>query len=161
MAVHEPEPAGDAPATRPSLTMAALTRLARRLTGWQGACCWWPGSRCSWPQTLCRQSRAHRPRRSPERRSGDCTWPSRRGLLAKLVADAAPHDLRGTAFGFFNLATGAALLLASLIAGSLWDAFGAEATFAAGACFAALAAAGVLFCRPTVRMPQPQKEGCP
>ena len=83
------------------------------------------------------------------------------GLLAKLVADAAPQDLRGTAFGFFNLATGVALLLASLIAGSLWDAFGAEATFAAGAGFAVLAAAGVLFYRPIVRMPQPQKESCP
>ncbi len=67
------------------------------------------------------------------------------GLLSKLVADAALPDLRGTAFGCFNLVSGLMLLLASLIAGLLWDAFGAQATFAAGAAFAALAAAGVIF----------------
>ena len=65
------------------------------------------------------------------------------GLLSKLVADTAPADLRGTAFGLFNLVSGGALLLANLIAGSLWSAFGATATFAAGAAFAAVAAIGV------------------
>lgn len=65
------------------------------------------------------------------------------GLLAKLVADAAPAALRGTAFGIFNLVSGAALLLASVMAGILWDRFGVQATFIAGACFAALAAAGI------------------
>jgi MFS family permease len=65
------------------------------------------------------------------------------GLLAKLVADAAPAELRGTAFGIFNLVSGAALLLASVMAGILWDRFGVQATFIAGACFAALAAAGI------------------
>jgi MFS family permease len=65
------------------------------------------------------------------------------GLLAKLVADAAPADLRGTAFGLFNLVSGGALLLANLIAGGLWSAYGAAATFAAGAAFAAVAAIGV------------------
>jgi MFS family permease len=65
------------------------------------------------------------------------------GLLAKLVADAAPADLRGTAFGLFNLLSGGALLLANLIAGALWSAFGATATFGAGAVFAAVAAVGV------------------
>ena len=65
------------------------------------------------------------------------------GLLAKLVADTAPADLRGTAFGLFNLVSGGALLLANLIAGALWSAFGATATFAAGAAFAAVAAIGV------------------
>jgi MFS family permease len=65
------------------------------------------------------------------------------GLLAKLVADAAPADLRGTAFGLFNLVSGGALLLANLIAGGLWSAHGAAATFAAGAAFAAVAAIGV------------------
>jgi len=69
------------------------------------------------------------------------------GLFAKLVADTAPADLRGTAFGIFNLVTGVALLLASLIAGSLWDVFGAPATFLAGACFAGLAASGLLLFR--------------
>ena len=61
------------------------------------------------------------------------------GLLATLVAQAAPPDLRGTAFGFFNLMSGLALLLASGVAGWLWDAQGAGATFAAGAVLAALA----------------------
>jgi MFS family permease len=66
------------------------------------------------------------------------------GLFAKLVADVAPADLRGTAFGLFNLVAGGALLLASVLAGALWSAFGAPATFLTGAAFAALAALGVL-----------------
>ena len=66
------------------------------------------------------------------------------GLLAALVADTAPERLRGTAFGMFNLLTGAALLLASIIAGRLWDAVGARGTFLAGGTFAALALAGLL-----------------
>ena len=61
------------------------------------------------------------------------------GLLAKLVADHAPSDLRGSAFGVFNLVTGLALLFASVIAGLLWDRIGSDATFLAGAGFAALA----------------------
>jgi len=60
------------------------------------------------------------------------------GLLSALVADTAPSDLRGTAFGLFNLVTGGALLVASLLAGWLWHAFGPQATFAAGAAFSAL-----------------------
>jgi MFS family permease len=72
------------------------------------------------------------------------------GLLSKLVADTAPASLRGTAFGFFNLVSGGALLLASVIAGSLWSAFGAPATFFAGAVFAAFAVMGLLFYRPDV-----------
>lgn len=59
------------------------------------------------------------------------------GLLSALVADTAPCDLRGTAFGIFNLVTGGALLVASLLAGWLWHAFGSQATFAAGAAFSA------------------------
>lgn len=66
------------------------------------------------------------------------------GLLAKLVADTAPAGLRGTAFGIFNLISGGALLLASVIAGVLWSVIGAPATFLAGAAFAALAALGLL-----------------
>lgn len=61
------------------------------------------------------------------------------GLLAKLVADHAPAHLRGSAFGMFNLASAIALLLASAIAGLLWDGYGADATFFAGAGFAAVA----------------------
>jgi MFS family permease len=73
------------------------------------------------------------------------------GLLSKLVADTAPADLRGTAFGMFNLVSGVALFLASFIAGSLWTAFGASATFIAGASFAILAAMGLLLYRPKTR----------
>jgi MFS family permease len=66
------------------------------------------------------------------------------GLLATLVADSAPPELRGTAFGIFNLVTGAALLAASVIAGVLWDAFGAQWTFLAGAAFALLTIVGLI-----------------
>jgi MFS family permease len=66
------------------------------------------------------------------------------GLLAALVADAAPPELRGTAFGMFNLLTGIALLAASVIAGALWDALGPQGTFIAGAAFTLLALAGLL-----------------
>jgi MFS family permease len=61
------------------------------------------------------------------------------GLMAKLVADAAPARVRGSAFGLFNLASGVALLLASVLAGLLWDRAGPSATFLAGGGFAALA----------------------
>lgn len=74
------------------------------------------------------------------------------GLLSKLVADTAPTELRGTAFGIFNLISGGALLLASVIAGSLWSVFGASATFIAGASFATLAAIGLLLYRPNARV---------
>jgi MFS family permease len=71
------------------------------------------------------------------------------GLLSKLVADAAPEELRGTAFGLFHLASGLAMLMASIIAGSLWNVFGPSATFSAGAAFAVIAAVGLLLYRPT------------
>lgn len=67
------------------------------------------------------------------------------GLLAKLIADHAPKTLRGSAFGLFNLVTGVMLLAASVIAGLLWDRYGPEATFLAGAGFAAIAAIMVGF----------------
>lgn len=66
------------------------------------------------------------------------------GLLATMVADAAPAHLRGTAFGVFSLACGIAMLAASVLAGFLWDAAGASITFYAGAGFA-LVAAGMLW----------------
>ncbi|EMH0752150.1 TPA: MFS transporter [Klebsiella quasipneumoniae subsp. similipneumoniae] len=55
------------------------------------------------------------------------------GLLAAMVAHTAPQELRGTAFGMFNLMSGLALLLASTCAGVLWETFGAASTFYAGA----------------------------
>lgn len=66
------------------------------------------------------------------------------GLLAAAVADAAPEELRGTAFGVFNLAAGVALLAASGLAGVLWSAWGDDATFLTGAAFSALAALALL-----------------
>ncbi len=63
------------------------------------------------------------------------------GLLATMVARAAPPDLRGTAFGFFNLVSGLAILVASAVAGLVWDRLGARSTFYAGAIFCGLALA--------------------
>jgi len=65
------------------------------------------------------------------------------GLLATMVADTAPADLRGTAYGFFNLASGLSMLIASVLAGFLWDQFGASFTFYAGAMFCGMAVMGL------------------
>ncbi|ACL66855.1 major facilitator superfamily MFS_1 [Anaeromyxobacter dehalogenans 2CP-1] len=65
------------------------------------------------------------------------------GLFATLVADTAPPDLRGTAFGVFNLLAGIATLVASVVAGLLWERLGAPFTFRAGAVFCLLALAGL------------------
>jgi MFS family permease len=66
------------------------------------------------------------------------------GLLSKQVAETCPATLLGTGFGVFHLASGGALLLASVIAGSLWSSLGPSATFLAGAAFTATAAIGLL-----------------
>jgi len=76
------------------------------------------------------------------------------GLLATMVADTAPADLRGTAFGFFNLVSGIAMLLASVLAGLLWDTWGAKATFLAGAGFCAIALLVILVGRPPKPAPR-------
>lgn len=65
------------------------------------------------------------------------------GLLAAMVADHAPEDLRGTAYGFFNLACGVAMLAASVVAGLLWDRLGASFTFYAGAVFCTVTIVGL------------------
>lgn len=77
------------------------------------------------------------------------------GLLATMVADTAPVDLRGTAFGLFNLVNGTAMLIASAVAGLLWDRFGASVTFYAGAALAALALMGLIL---NVRRPRRHSE---
>lgn len=64
------------------------------------------------------------------------------GLFSALVADTSAVEVRGTAFGVYGLVTGVAVLLASVLAGGLWDRLGAPATFLAGALFAVLALAG-------------------
>ncbi len=69
------------------------------------------------------------------------------GLFAALIADVAPVEQRGTAFGFFNLVAGSTMFLASVIAGILWDRIGASGTFAAGGGFAALALFSLLAVR--------------
>ena len=66
------------------------------------------------------------------------------GLLSAMVADASPPDLRGTGFGLFNLVSGAAMLLASAMAGALWDAYGAALTFIVGGAFALLSLTALL-----------------
>ncbi len=66
------------------------------------------------------------------------------GLISALVADAVPPEVRGTAFGVFGLVSGMALLLASLLAGWLWQNLGAPATFWGGAVIASVALCGFL-----------------
>ncbi|KAB0612733.1 MFS transporter [Castellaniella defragrans] len=65
------------------------------------------------------------------------------GILAAMVADTTPAGLKGTAFGIFNLASGICMLLASVLAGWLWQSWGPSATFLAGAGFAAAALLGL------------------
>jgi MFS family permease len=75
------------------------------------------------------------------------------GLFATLVADTAPPELRGTAYGMFNLLSGLALLIASVLAGALWESVGPQSTFFAGALFTAIALVGLAATRriaPTV-----------
>ena len=69
------------------------------------------------------------------------------GLFAALVAEASPAELRGTAFGVFNLVSGVALLLASVVAGALWTTIGSQWTFIAGAAFTALTLGGLALIR--------------
>jgi MFS family permease len=73
------------------------------------------------------------------------------GLLAALVAATAPERLRGSAFGVFNLVSGIALLVASTLAGWLWDVYGPAFTFYTGAAFTTIAAIGLVWRRGDVR----------
>ncbi len=85
---------------------------------------------------------------------GVCLWGLHmgitQGLLSTMIADTAPADLRGTAYGLFNLASGFAMLVASILAGLLWDRLGASVTFYAGAVFSILAIVGLAL-RPAAR----------
>ena len=76
------------------------------------------------------------------------------GGLSTMVADTAPKALRGTAFGLFNLMSGLALLVGSVLAGLLWDAYGPAATFLAGGGFAVVTLLGLLWVKPR----QPEHE---
>jgi len=74
---------------------------------------------------------------------GVCLWgvhlAATQGLLARMVADVAPVALRGTAYGFFNLVSGVGMLIASVLAGIIWDQMGAQMTFLTGIGFCVLA----------------------
>jgi MFS family permease len=70
------------------------------------------------------------------------------GLLSRIVADAAPPESRGSAFGVFNLATGLAMLVASALAGILWSLSGARMTFLVGGALALLAAGALTLRQP-------------
>ena len=83
------------------------------------------------------------------------------GLLAALVADTAPAELRGTAYGFFNLLGGIAMLAASIVAGALWDSAGPQAAFLAGAGFAAIALAGLLLIHAKIGNPAGRSAAAP
>lgn len=61
------------------------------------------------------------------------------GLLARMVADTSPKELRGSAYGFFSLVSGIAALAASVVAGLIWDRFGPASTFLAGVVFCGVA----------------------
>ena len=67
------------------------------------------------------------------------------GLLTRMVADVAPADLRGTAFGCFNLLSGIAVLIASVLAGLIWEGMGAAYTFYTGAAICTLVLMALLF----------------
>ena len=81
------------------------------------------------------------------------------GLLATMVSDAAPADLRGTAYGFFNLVGGVAMLAASAAAGLLWSRVGAAFTFYAGAGFCVAALAGIWLARSRRLLPESRTPG--
>jgi MFS family permease len=79
------------------------------------------------------------------------------GLLSALVADTAPADLRGTAFGIFSLVSGVILLMASVLAGILWDMEGSRSTFLAGAGFAVMAILATLLVQTKQTKAHPSK----
>jgi MFS family permease len=74
------------------------------------------------------------------------------GTAKAMVADLVPAELRGTAYGTYNATMGLLDFPASLIAGLLWQGFGAPAPFLLGAALALVAAILLSFWKPT---PQP------
>ncbi|QIZ82592.1 MFS transporter [Thalassovita gelatinovora] len=81
------------------------------------------------------------------------------GVFSSLVADTAPAELRGTAFGMLNLLTGVMILLASVIAGILWDSVGPNGTFLTGAALAVLALVGMIPLRRVLRSNKAAQSG--
>lgn len=70
------------------------------------------------------------------------------GIITAYIAGSVPAHLRGTGFGVYNFVTGVVLLLASVIAGYLWSAYGPVVTFIGGAAFSAVSLLGFLVLRP-------------
>ena len=66
------------------------------------------------------------------------------GSERALVAAAVPEERRGRALGLYNLVSGAGLLIASLLAGALWERVSPAAALGAGALLAAAAAVVLL-----------------
>lgn len=60
------------------------------------------------------------------------------GIFSAIVSEVAVSHLRATAFGVFNFFSGIALLVSGLVAGGLWELFGAQYCFAGGVVFAVL-----------------------
>jgi MFS family permease len=80
------------------------------------------------------------------------------GILSALIADATAPHLRGTAFGVFGLISGVSILLASLLAGCLWQQFGADSAFFSGALIATVSLVGFLLASPNLQF-QSRKAG--
>ena len=76
------------------------------------------------------------------------------GMLTAMIANTAPADLRGTAYGMFNLMSGIALLIASVGAGLLWDTWGAASTFYVGAIICVIALLCIRVAKHTYQAPQ-------
>jgi MFS family permease len=66
------------------------------------------------------------------------------GVERAYIAEISPRDLKGTMLGLHSTIVGVALLPASLIAGLLWDGFGAPTTFIFGSGMSLLAALTLL-----------------
>ena len=116
-----------------------IASIASRFSA-SASACWWRPTWCSRSPTVLRGVAV-----------GVALWGLHmgftQGLLATLVADTAPPELRGTAFGMFNLLSGLSLLVASVLAGELWERIGPQGTFLAGAVLTVLALAGLAAAR--------------
>ena len=73
------------------------------------------------------------------------------GVLSAMIVDASGAQRRGTAFGVYGLASGVGLLVASVVAGAVWDGWGGQSTFALGGVLAALTLAAAMFWMPRDR----------
>ena len=73
------------------------------------------------------------------------------GVLSAMIVDASGAQRRGTAFGVYGLASGVGLLVASVVAGAVWDGWGGQSTFALGGVLAVLTLAAAMLWMPRNR----------